>query len=217
MQGIQRVSGVVRLIGDQFVYKLNSKKHHQLTALLSNDDLKGHEEEREQLIKLLISQKYENRKKVTETWDWSKDQVGDDHWRIKFSWPEERPMPIWDSAGNKLSEPVRLNGGAKVKIAFQQEAWGEDLVATGRERGWASPRHGARFILRGIQVIKESSLTEEWDEDNIREMFGVHPGGFINKNAPTAVEKPKVVSIKKQDIQGLGNPRRIEWPKKFRS
>ena len=75
MQGIQRVSGVVRLIGDQFVYKLNSKKHHQLTALLSNDDLKGHEEEREQLIKLLISQKYENRKKVTETWDWSKDQV----------------------------------------------------------------------------------------------------------------------------------------------
>lgn len=122
-------------------------------------------------------------------------------------------MPIWDSAGKKLTRPAAINGGSKVKLAFQQVAWGDRLAEDGHQRRNQSPRHGTILKLRGIQLIEESeSYCDQWREQEICNSFGVHPGGFIQE--PPVIAK-QVVSIRKSDIEGLNGPRRFERPKRL--
>ena len=212
MQGIQRISGVVTLTGEQFVYDLNAAQRHQLTAVLTPDDLKGYEEEREQMLKLFTSHFYPGRLKIRCRQNLNIEELGE-YFVVKFRWKDDVPMPIWDSAGNRLTEPAAINAGAKVKLAFQQVAWGEKLSEVGHERQHQYPNHGTVLKLRGIQLIKESEVScDKWDEDDIRSMFGVHPGGFIREGTTTP---PRVVAIHRQDIHGLNERRGVERPSKL--
>lgn len=212
MQGIQRISGVATLTGQQYVYDLTSFQRHQLTAVLTSDDLKGYKDEREQMIKAFTSHFYPGRVKIHRVENHLIEQLGK-NFVVKFRWKEEVPMPIWDSAGNRLTEPAAINAGAKVKLAFQQVAWGDRLSEVGHVRARQCPHHGTALKLRGIQLIEESSSScDEWHEDDIRSMFGVHPGGFIREGSATP---PRVVAIHRQDIRGLNEMRRVERPRKL--
>ena len=181
MQGIQRISGVVTLTGQQYVYDLTAQDRHQITAVLTKDDLKGYEEERRQMIQTFTDHFYPNRKKIHCLPNSALKKIGDKY-LLDFRWKEEVRMPIWDSAGNRLTEPAAINAGAEVKLAFQQVAFGDRLFAGGRERAAQSPRHGTALKLRGIQLIKESTTScDHWSEENIGCMFGVHPNGYLAK------------------------------------
>ena len=52
---------------------------------------------------------------------------------VTFKWREDRPMPIWDSAGNKLTKPAAIYAGAKVKLAFQQRLGVTGCMRTARK------------------------------------------------------------------------------------
>ena len=212
MQGIQRISGVVTLTGEQFVYDLTSIQRHQITAVLTPQDLNDYEQERDQMIKLFTSHFYPGRRKIHLRQDPNIEKLGK-NFVVKFRWKDDVPMPIWDSAGNKLTTPAAINAGTKVKLAFQQVAWGQRLSEVGHERARQCPHHGTTLKLRGIQLIEESdSSCDQWREEDICNSFGVHPGGFIQEPQTSA---PRVVSIQKSDIQGLSGPRRFERPRRL--
>lgn len=201
MQGIQRITGVVTLTGPQYVYDLNAQERHLIAAVLTPEDLKGYEEERAQMIKLFTSHFYQQRKKISELQDINIKHLGENR-LVTFRWRQDDSMPIWDSAGRKLTKPAAINGGAKVKLAFQQVAWGNRLADEGRVRQRQSPQHGTTLKLRGIQLIAESQrCTDQWHEQDICNMFGEHPGGFIEN----------------RDIGGLNAHRPFERPRKLRS
>jgi len=215
MQGIHRVSGVVRLSGEQYVYNQNKRGRHQLSAVLGREDLQGYEEEREELIKIGRLQKYNDRKKLNLQNDYSKRDLADGKCVYTFRWGPDTPMPIWDASRNKLTQPAGLNSGAKVCLCFQQQFYGQHLPEAGPERQHSKPQHGTTLRLLGIQVIEEvASDGMPMTEDDIANLFEVRPG-FI-RSEPTG-PNPQVISIQSRDIEGLNGHRLFERPRKLRS
>ena len=157
----------VVLSGYQSIFKPSEKyNNHTLGAILDQTTIDALEEERVDALNWARS-KAKNPKRVSEKLEpWEEIEPG--KFQVKFSWKPDQSIPIVDSEGSPITDPIPLYSGSLVKLAFRQKPYVlPDAI-------------GTSLKLSAIQVIQASSSAGvdrgDLNEDEAAALFGQSKG-----------------------------------------
>jgi len=169
----------VVLEGYQAVMK-PSKFGYSLSAIVDGDLIELLEADRVDSLKWCESKLTNPKRSVLKPEPW--EEVGDNQYKVKFSWNEETRPPVVDTEGTPITDDnIPLYSGSKVKLAFRQKPYVlKDKVT-----------FGTSLKLAGIQVVALNSGaavdTGDLDETEVAALFGQTKGFKTNDPNITAV------------------------------
>ena len=157
----------VVLSGYQSIFAPSEKyNNHTLGAILDQTTIDALEEERVDALNWARS-KAKNPKRITEKFaPW--EEVEEGKFQVKFSWKPDQAIPIVDSEGSPITDPIPLYSGSLVKLAFRQKPYVlPDAI-------------GTSLKLSAIQVIQASGTAGvdrgDLSEDEVVALFGQSKG-----------------------------------------
>ena len=158
----------VTLVGFQAVFQ-PSKFGHTLSCYLPDDLIDDLEQERVEKLDYIKSKVKNPRRAVCKPEPWEET---DDGYLVKFSWKEEDAdsIPIVDSEGTVIEDPLPVYEGSRVKIAFVQKPY---LLKDDQT-------YGTTLKLKAIQVIEVNGGAGldrgDLDAEGAAEIFGKTKG-----------------------------------------
>ena len=158
----------VVLEGYQAVLK-PSKFGYSLGAIVDGKMIEVLEQDRVEGLKWCQSKLANPKRSVLKPEPW--EEVGDNQYKVKFSWNEENRPPVVDTEGTPITdEDIPLYSGSKVKLAFRQRPYVLKDKTT----------YGTSLKLAGIQVVALNTGaaidTGDLDETEVAALFGQTKG-----------------------------------------
>lgn len=158
----------VVLDGFQAVMKPGKFGAHNLAALIDKELIERLEEERAELLKWQESKLKNPKRAILKPEPW--EEIGNEQYRIKFTWKPESVPPIVDTEGTPITdENIPLYNGSKVKLAFRQKPY-----------GMPDGSYGTSVKLVGIQLVALNNGAGidagDLDETEVAALFGQTKG-----------------------------------------
>jgi hypothetical protein len=171
----------VVLDGYQAVLKPSKFGTFKLEAVVNNDLIERLEDERVELLKWAESKLKNPKRAILKPEPW--EELGQDSYRLKFSWKPGQEPPVVDTEGTPITdENTPIYGGSKVKLAFRQKPY---TMPDGS--------YGTSVKLVGLQLVALSNGagidTGDMDETEVAALFGQTKGfktGEPNVTATTS-------------------------------
>jgi hypothetical protein len=169
----------VVLDGYQAVLKPSKFGTFKLEAVVNNDLIERLENERVELLKWAESKLKNPKRAILKPEPW--EELGQDSYRLKFSWKPGQEPPVVDTEGTPITdENTPIYGGSKVKLAFRQKPY---TMPDGS--------YGTSVKLVGLQLVALSNGagidTGDMDETEVAALFGQTKGFKTSEPNITAV------------------------------
>ena len=177
-QTIHVTKDPVVLEGYQAVMK-PSKFGYSLSAIVDGSLIELLESDRAESLKWAESKLKNPKRSVLKPEPW--EEVGDNQYKVKFSWNEDTRPPVVDTEGTPITDDnIPLYSGSKVKLAFRQKPYVLKDQTT----------YGTSLKLAGIQVVALNSSagvdTGDLGETEVAALFGQTKGFKANDPNITA-------------------------------
>ncbi len=158
----------VVLEGYQAVMK-PSKFGYSLATVLDTTMIERLEADRVETLKWAESKLKNPKRSVLKPEPW--EEVGDNQYKVKFSWNDTNRPPVVDSEGTPITdESTPIYSGSKVKVAFRQKPY---ILKDG-------VTYGTSLKLVGIQVVALSGAAGvdagDMDDVEVAALFGQTKG-----------------------------------------
>ena len=184
-RNILKTAHPVTLDGYQAVLK-PSKYGYSLSAIVDSIMVEKLEADRTDSLKWAESKLKNPKRSVCKPEPW--EQVGDDKYKVKFSWNEDTKVPVVDTEGTHITdENTPIYSGSTVKVAFYQKPY---ILKDG-------VTYGTTLKLLGVQLVSLNSEagvdTGDLSVEDIAELFGSTTGfkaadPNVTPAAPCSVE-----------------------------